>query len=489
MRGAAAALPGASRRHFLKLMGAAGAVAAATSASGSVLTGCSSGSGSTDTLKVGVMAPFSGVGQFMGSVVNDSLTAATKHMNATGGVHGRKVELFLRDTAADAATTARVYGELAAIKDLLGILCCGVVGFASILPRVRQDGLPVVAVFLDPLSAGQLYPQGSATGRSVFQMSVPDAYVMAALADYAKNDRGYSSAGLIYDHSLDAEFDQPNATRTRFEQAFTHVGLTVGAVETFTSGAAHFDAQIQALKRAAPQVVYMDGLSDDTATITTALAATGAAYVDTPTAKGPGWHPHVFGAYQGINDVWAQLAGEAAKVGSVSAWHLGGITFLPSYAIRSWMHTYVGKDPDGGEELVADGLATIINGLEKAGTSDRRRLVRGIESMGPVTFATTPFEFTADRHTAVTPDDVTLLTLERLRGPAPTDPPYKLGIEWQEGGAYANRGASTTLLVRPTLAANRRADADVMAEILHKGYGTQCTKLPDGSLVPECKIH
>jgi len=43
--------------------------------------------------------------------------------------------------------------------------------------------------------------------------------------------------------------------------------------------------------------------------------------------------------------------------------------------------------------------------------------------------------------------------------------------------------------VRPTLEANRRAYPDVIDEVLKQGYGTQCTKHPDGSLGGECKIH
>jgi hypothetical protein len=46
-----------------------------------------------------------------------------------------------------------------------------------------------------------------------------------------------------------------------------------------------------------------------------------------------------------------------------------------------------------------------------------------------------------------------------------------------------------TYLVRPTLEANKRAHPEVMAEVLEKGYGTQCTKHPDGTLSKECKIH
>src|SRR4051812_34158014 len=95
-----------SRRLFMKA--GLGSLAAAA-LSGSFLAACAkgndsggvksgSGDGGGDTIKVGVVAPFSGVGAFIGTIVNNSLNTAVKQLNATGGIGGRKVQLVLRDT-------------------------------------------------------------------------------------------------------------------------------------------------------------------------------------------------------------------------------------------------------------------------------------------------------------------------------------------------------------------------------------------------------
>ena len=80
-----------------------------------------------------------------------------------------------------------------------------------------------------------------------------------------------------------------------------------------------------------------------------------------------------------------------------------------------------------------------------------------------------------------------VVTLERKSGPATTDPPYQLGHEWSTD--FARYPAGPTQLVRPTLAGNQRAQPDVMKTVLTQGWGTQCTKNPDGTLSKECKIH
>jgi branched-chain amino acid transport system substrate-binding protein len=183
--------------------------------SGSLLAACG-GLGGRDTLKIGVLAPFSGTGSFVGSVVNSSLEAAVKQVNDKGGLGGRKVELLLRDTGDDATAGVREYNQLTGRANVTAILWCGAAGFNLALPEIKRDALPVIAVYEDAFSGGFLYPQGQATGRSVFQMQLPDAYAKAVLGNYAKDDRGYTSAALFYDRVL----DPGGVTKQQFEKAF-----------------------------------------------------------------------------------------------------------------------------------------------------------------------------------------------------------------------------------------------------------------------------
>jgi len=472
------------RRQFLKLAGGAGAAVVAASASGTLLAACTSASSSDDALQIGVILPMTGSGTSIGQVSFDALNSSVSQLNATGGASGRKIKLLFADTGSEPAAAAGVYGKLISQKDIMGILWCGAPGLDTVLPRISSDGIPVVVAFADPLSQGTLFPAPGAP-RSMFQVSVGDIQVKTVLADYARQDRGYGSAAYIYDRELDVYGN----TRRNFEKAFGGFGLTVKGVETFAAGDSDVDSQITSIQAGAPQVVYVDGYADDAATVVTALADKNASYIDTPTAKGPEWHPHVFGSLRDINKFWADAAGESAVVGSVAAWSLGGLTFLPTYNIGKWLKKYTGKTALGGEEAAADGLATLLEGMKKAGSSDRAKVVAGIESMGKIMFATIPFGYGTDRHNALGTDDLVVMTLERLRGPTPTDPPYELGREWQTGGAYANVGAAGTLLVRPTLAANKRVHPDIMGQVMQEGFGTQCTKLPDGTLSKACKIH
>src|SRR5690349_22029501 len=102
-----------SRREFVKWAGKVGFGAMSVLAISSCSSGGGDGNNATDTttkdetprgfkasgdkLKVGVIGPFSGVGAFIGRIINNSLDAAVAQINATGGIGGRKVEVIKRD--------------------------------------------------------------------------------------------------------------------------------------------------------------------------------------------------------------------------------------------------------------------------------------------------------------------------------------------------------------------------------------------------------
>ena len=427
---------------------------------------------SGDTLKVGVIGPFSGVGAFVGRITTNSLDAAVAQINATGGVGGRKVEVVSRDTGTDPSAGVKAYQAFAGDKNVIGILWCGGLGLDESRAQIARDNMPVISVFNDLWSSRTLYPD--AKERSIFQMIMPDRMAFDVLARYCKEDRGYSKVGLMYDSLLFS------SAKSYFQEAMSKNGLTSAGMETYQLNDADFGPQVRRLQSAKGHALMVWGVAGDTAGIAKQLDRVGAAYVDTPAAKGAAWKPHLMGSPGGTGEhTWADLAGSSAKAGTLTAWHVGGLTYLPSFAISGWMKKYLKKNPTGGEESPADGLFTLTNAVDKAGSTDRQKIVDAIETMGEVKFASIPFSYSSDRHLSKKMDDLIVVTLERSSGPVATSPAYKLGKEWTETLPAGYVGP--THLVRPTLEANKRAHPSVMEEVESLGYGTHCTI--------DCKIH
>lgn len=426
-----------------------------------------------DTLKVGVIGPFSGVGAFVGRIVNNSLDAAVAQINATGGIGGRKVQVLKRDTGTDPAAGVKAYQAFAGDKDVIGVLWCGGLGLDESRAQIKRDNMPVISVFNDLFSLGQLYPDGGE--RSIFQLALPDKFTFQTILNYAKNDRGYKKIGFMYDSLLGSN------AKGYFETEMKKAGIAAAGIETYQLGDADFGPQVRRLSAAKSEALFVWGIAGDTAGIAKAIDKVGSGYVDTPTAKGGSkWAPHIMGSPAGTGEhTWADLAGGAAKIGTITAWHVGGLVSLPSFAIRGWLTKYLKKGVTGGEESPADGLFTLLHAVDKGGSTDRQKIVSTIETMGEIKFASLPFGFSSTNHLSKTMDDLIIVTLERSSGPAKTDPPYKLGAEWKEVLPAGYVGP--THLVRPTLEANKRKHPAVMDEVVKLQYGTHCTAA--------CKVH
>jgi len=450
-----------------------------------VLAACSSGTpskraGASDTIKVGVVGPFSGVGSFVGNITKNSLDAAVQQINSTGGVGGRKVELILRDAGQELTAGVKAYQEFSGDPHVAGVLWCGGLGFDESRNLIKRDQMPSMAVFEDPASSNDLYP--AVPERTIFQLVMPESMAMKVLCRYLAEDRGYKRVGLLFDSTIS------EGVKKYFTDSAAEFGITPAGIESFNVFASEFGPQLQRLKPQHSEALLVWGLASNTAGVAQQLDQMGAAYVDTPTAKGAEWHPHVIGAPTGTGDKsFAELAGAAAKTGTVTAWHLGGLVYLPTFNIGNWMKKYLNKTATGGEELPADGLGTLTRAITQGGSTDRARMVSTIETMGRFKFASVEFGFTPDNHLARTEDEMIIVTLERSSGPAPTDPAYQLGREWKD--VFPPGYVGPTQLVRPTVDANRRAHPDVVDQVLSEGWGTQCTRHPDGSMGTECKIH
>ena len=492
---------GRSSLAGLALLGAFGSAAAAcgsdSGGNGGTNSTGTSGTGSTvdnplagATLKVGVIVPQSGLGQFLGEIVGRSLDAAKQHLQKSGAFKGTTIDYVLVNAEAEklAEATGSAYTQLVSDPDVIGILWCTPVGLREARPRIQRDQMPVIAVYADLWSAGELYPDGPE--RSIFQMLLPDRMAMRHLMDYAATDREYSSVGLIYDTTLLGK------TKSYFENAAADAGLAVKGVEEFTLFSADYGAQLQRLRQAGPEALFVFGASDNTAGIVKGLDALDASYLDTPTAKGSQWRPQLLGWPGGTGEKkWAELSGSAAKAGTLTAWYLGGLVGGPQFAVRDWLRDAGQQPPSGGEETPANGFFALLEAARKAGTRDRRAVTESLEGL-QTRFAGLEFGFDSKRHLSLTDDEVCLITLERYTGPVETDPPYVLGKEWSTTfKEISDTYVGPAHLVRPTLEANLRANPEYMRLVLEEGWGTQCSKQTPGELGSNvamsnlCKIH
>lgn len=441
-----------------------------------------------DTIKVGVVAPFSGVFSWLGDVVNESLDIALGEINnQMGGFGGAKVEVVRAD--ADvlelAQGTNRAYNELASQDDVSGIIWCTALGLDFLFTDIERDQMPIVSVFQDLQLEKKLWP--NAGPQSVFQTLLPFDLALDVVGGYVADDRGYTNTLLVRDSLLTSLYEQ--RVIELYEETAEKFNLEALPEVTFTTGAGDPGGIVSQMEDTNCETAVIVSTPDDTALIAKELQARDMDFVGRSAIEAGEFRPQLFGTPANMGEPrWIDLAEGAAKQGCLTAWHLAGMLYLPNLPIHEMVKN---NTPDvkltGGEESPADALWAILQGIRVAGTAkDRASIWMGMENTGEIQFTTLPFEFTEENHLRVRPEEAVLVTPEYgpeasspyTPGPADTDPPYVLGKEWEEGEAMFGYEFGPVQVVRPTVEINKEIHPETVDIILEQGYGDQAVKEP-----------
>ena len=170
-----------NRRTFVKLGGIAAGIGGA-----SILSGCGSSSGSganSDTIKVGIMGPYTGDVAQYGLAVRAGAELYVSKFNDEGGANGKKIELDAQDEKGNATEAKNVYNKM--VED--GVV--GIIGDVTSAPSVAiaqtsvNDNMPIV-------SASATAADFITYGPNAFRACITDPYQGKLLADFAAERGG-----------------------------------------------------------------------------------------------------------------------------------------------------------------------------------------------------------------------------------------------------------------------------------------------------------
>ena len=518
-----------NRRRFLDLCSKTGfgMFAAATTysaflaACGRRLDDVSSGTGfgaeagaSGDTINIGVISIYSGVGAFVGKLVKHGAELAEELINKHGpavdkngifpdfekylakkkpGVtaSGRKIKLIQRDDNLSAQVAVSHLQEMITLHDIKGLMFCGLLDdIYACKQLVQEHNIPCIATYSDLFSAGQLFPDSDYS--QVFQIFPPDIWSAETLADYGVNDRGYDRFGYIGDATALGK-----QGRDQFEKALAKHGKHLLRAEQYNVGDVDMTAQLVRIQQTGCQALVIWGLAGDTAHALQNLKKLGAQYIDQQRAKESSpsnWHPQVMGFPGGVAErTFAELSGDAARTGTVSTWYMGGVGYFPQFqgATEQFKKKW-GLVPTGGENNPSDSVYLLADAIDRANSTEPDKVIKALETAKVNFFSTTPHAFQPGQRISLTKGDIIGVTLERGAA-VKTDPSYELGTEFKKFHPPGYVGP--THFVRPNFDALLEKHPELMQIILKEKYGTQCTKVEDPSvpwgfrLTNSCKIH
>lgn len=333
-------------------------------AAGLMIPGCG-----PSALKVGVIAEITGSIPSVGKSCENAARLASKEINAAGGIvvggARHKVELLIEDSASKPEKAGAAAKKLIDNDNVLAIVgpnsSSNAVAAADV---ANASGVLLIA----PWSTNPKTTVDAKTGgpkKTVYRACFTDNFEAEALGRFARERLGAAGAAALYDETADVLKNQAGL----FKKSFEENGGRVVAFETFKAGDKDFSAQLDRIKNAVPDILFLPSYYTDVA-----------AQVKQARAKG------IRATFLG-SDAWStpdliKMCGPDCE-GSYLCNHYSADS--PDPLTRKFVKAYrneYGSAPDDVAALTYDSFGLLKKAVEGAGTPDRAAILEG---MGKVT--------------------------------------------------------------------------------------------------------
>lgn len=226
-----------------------------------VLPGC----GGPSVVKIGLIEELTGSMPAVGKSGETAAKLAVKKINEAGGIEvgGKKypVELVVEDSAADPKKAAAAATALIEEEDVLAIVGPNSSSNAVAAADVANEaGVLLIA----PWSTNPTTTIDEKTGKpkeTVYRACFTDYFESEALGNFVWDKLNAKTAAVLYDDSTAVLKNQAQL----FQKSFEAKGGKVVATETFKSGAKDYSAQLDRIKAAAPDILFLPSYYTDVA--------------------------------------------------------------------------------------------------------------------------------------------------------------------------------------------------------------------------------
>lgn len=199
-----------------------------------------------DSIKIGLIVDRVGFAKAWSEPITQGAVYAARELNAKGGVLGRKVELLIEDDQSKpelSATAARKL-EAAGVAFILSLTHTVAALQAQTVTLESKTPHLAPSLTVDTLTTQIDNPNFWQTGPLASTQ-------IATLLSYARN-KNYRSVALVSDNSAISQ-----ATGKAFKAEFEKAGMRLVADEVLPSGAQSADAQMQKVRAANPDAIFL----------------------------------------------------------------------------------------------------------------------------------------------------------------------------------------------------------------------------------------
>ena len=206
--------------------------------------------------RIGALLPTTGEAEGYGQQVKHGLTLAMDEINSSGGITGKKIDIFFDD---DESNEQKAVQKITTMINTshVPLVIGGVISNTAlaIIPICQQKQV----VLLSPSASS---PKLSGIGKYFFRNYPSDTLEGHVMAEYAVTKMKIKKVAVLY---LDKEYGQ--GLRDVFKERFSAQGGAVVYEQGYSEGATDFSAYVKEIKTAAPDAVYLPGYYTEIAEI------------------------------------------------------------------------------------------------------------------------------------------------------------------------------------------------------------------------------
>ena len=222
-----------------------------------------------DTIKIGVIGPFTGGSSSMGVSMRDGVRLAAKEINASGGVLGKKIELVERDDEAKNERGVQIAQEFinkTKVDAAVGYINTGV---ALASQRFFQEAkIPV----MNNVATGSLVTHqfDKEPENYIFRNAAADNIQAPMIVEEAITRRGFKKVAILADSTAYGDLGRKDLTA-----ALAAKGITPVADEKFNIKDVDMTPQLLKAKEAGAEVILTYAIGPELAQIANGMAKLG----------------------------------------------------------------------------------------------------------------------------------------------------------------------------------------------------------------------
>ncbi|MFA5746082.1 MAG: ABC transporter substrate-binding protein [archaeon] len=198
-------------------------------------------------IEVGYISALSGDAGIWGQSLKKGFDFAVEEINSKGGINGKLIKPVFEDDMCDPKTGINAYTKIIEadnVKIITGTVCSSVA--LSVAPITQENRVLYLA-------SGATHPDVTKQGDLIFRVWVSDAYEARAVTEYAINNLGVNSFGIIYMN------DTPSGVSVKdtIEKVVAENNKTITIEEGFLSDTKDFKSIATKVIANNPEAIYI----------------------------------------------------------------------------------------------------------------------------------------------------------------------------------------------------------------------------------------